>query len=265
MATPRFGGGRRDPQDPTGPGDYPGGSGDSTQQGPLGPWFDPNGGERPRRGKPKPPRPLKAWPPADLDEYCLLLQHAVSCAVQSPYVKDVVGKMVEEVSRSFIRPVSMPPWVTPPFNSTPLGGSGTANTGAVLSTYVTLVEGYVPRGSWGVIRRLGQDTPNDAAGSGVADWADLAWDFALASGDSNGAKGPFVSVPAYTDFVQQRGQIEAPCETFLFVPEGTWFRFRVKATGLGAQNIVCTGLAIGWLWLIRGGRLDGSAKGVMGD
>lgn len=247
-------GGRRDPQDPVNPGSgYPG-----QAVGPqYGPRILPNTGEIPRRGAPPPPAPPSAFPPRTPQEYAALMRWSLVGSLEHAGTRDLLQRFFEETARQFIAPVTLPPWVYPPFNSTPLGGSGSVTAGN--GTYGTLVSGRVPMGSWGCLRLIGQDTQNVAAGTGIADWTNLVWNVAVGPSLTS-----LVSVPTYDDFSQQIGQVEAPTDCYIFVPEGNYFAFRVKATG-GAAISGCAGVIRGWSWLIRGGRLDGSAKGVMGD
>lgn len=250
MSPPDFGG-RRDPQDPTGPGrGYPGDA-----VGPhYGPRIDPNTGDRPKRLLPVPPDIV--YPPRTAEEYCALLGWAVGCSISSAWTRDALQKFMEETARQFITPVAPPPWEVPPFNHRIIGGSATVNIPAS-PAYTNVVAAKVDRGYYGVVKQIGQDTQNVAAGTGVSDWALLTWDIAIGASLTN-----LVSVPTYAAFTHQLGQMEAPVESWILVPEGYFVVLRAKA-GVPVANV--SGLLRGWSWLIRGGRLDGSAKGVMGD
>lgn len=247
-------GGRRDPQDPTGPGrGYPGDA-----VGPqYGPRIDPNGGDRPKRLPPVPPNVV--YPPRTPEEYCNLLAWAFGCLISGAWTRDILQKFMEETARQFITPVAPPPWHVPPFNSRPLGGQATVTAAASASAYTTVISDRVDRGRYGVIRQIGQDTQNVAAGTGISDWAGLVWDIAIGPSLTN-----LISVPSYAAFSFQLGQIEAPTDAYILVPEGYYVVMRARSsTGVAIPGV--SGMLRGWSWLIRGGRLDGSAKGVMGD
>lgn len=246
-------GGRRDPQDPTGPGrGYPGDA-----VGPhYGPRLDPNVGDRPKRLPPQ--APPAVYPPRNAQEYCDLLAWAVGCVISGAWTRDALQKFSEETARQYLTPVNQQAWEVPPFNSRPIGGSATVVSVAAAATYTTIVSGKVDRGFYGVIKQIGQDTQNVAAGTGVADWASLVWDIAIGPSLTS-----LLSVPTYTNFTHQLGQIEDPTECWILVPEGYFFVLRARSTGVAIPNV--SGLLRGWTWQIRGGRLDGSAKGVMGD
>lgn len=247
-------GGRRDPQDPTGPGrGYPGDA-----VGPhYGPRIDPNTGDRPKRLPPVPPSVV--YPPRTPEEYCALVAWAFGCAIEGAWTRDRLQKFMEETARQFITPVAPPPWEVPPFNHRLIGGQATVTVAPHASNFTTVLAAKVDRGYYGVIKQIGQDTQNVAAGTGISDWAGLVWDIAIGPSLTG-----LISVPTYASFGFQLGQIEAPTPSWILVPEGYFVVLRARST-TGLEIAGVSGMLRGWSWLIRGGRLDGSAKGVMGD
>lgn len=177
---------------------------------------------------------------ADIANIALTGQAILRALMSSPWSREVLAAFAEEASRVFYRPVHLPPWHEMPIRGTPMQGSSAATVNA--GSTADLVVLRVPRGFYGFVNWLGQDTQNDVAGAGGGDWANLQWSVLV--GPSTTQLTPVQGLDAFTF---QYGQIEAPCRINVFVPEGWVCVLRVANTSVANIPNVAGRLS-GWMW-----------------
>lgn len=234
----------QDPADPMAPKQYglPPSGGDVTSYSP----FD----IRPDLGGPAPyvaPKPTGY--PQGVDQrtvdnaVMVFLKKFQALLGDKTYSRERLQAFIQETLRQQFTPVHLPPW-TPgmPIRGFNMADVQAATVGA--GATVNIVTLTVPRGMWGFVAWLGQDTQNDTAGAGLADWANLVWSIAVGPSTSQ-----LIPVPGWNNFSFQKGQIEAPCALNIFVPERWVCCLQARNTsGVAIPSVA--GRLDGWNWPI---------------